>query len=72
MRIQYGAEVLDCNGEVLGTVDHLVHDLKDGELRKFVVRRPMSRRNLFVTPADVLDASPTTVKLKLSHQELKE
>jgi len=69
MKIEYGAQVVDRNGEILGTVDHKVRDLKTGELRKFMVRRPMSRRNLFITPSDVLDASPSTITLKLSSRE---
>ena len=70
MKIEFGAEVIDTNGKVLGTVDHLVRNLKTGELSKFVVCQKAPDKDLFVSPEDVLEATKATVKLKVSLQEL--
>ena len=34
MNPEYGAEVIDHNGQILGTVDHLIRNLNTGEIRK--------------------------------------
>jgi len=70
MKVEFGAEVIDRNGQLLGTVDHLVRNLKTGELSKFVVRQKAPDKDLFVSPEDVLEATKATVKLKVSLQEL--
>jgi hypothetical protein len=66
MELEYKAEVLDRNGENLGTVDHYVRDTWSGEISKFVVRREAPQADLFVSPADVADSSRENVKLKVT------
>ena len=70
MILEFGAEVIDSKGEVLGTIDHLARNLSTGEIRKFVVRREGPEKDLFLSPDDVLEATKNTVKLKLSFDEL--
>ena len=68
MEVTFGAEVIDQNGKVLGTVDHLVRDTWTGEVRKFVVRRENGA--LFLVPDDVSDIMGGTLKLKKTLEEL--
>jgi len=42
MGIQYGAEVIDKNGKVLGTVDYPVNDTFTGEITKFKINTKLS------------------------------
>ena len=72
MMLEFGAEVIDSKGEVLGTIDHLARNLSTGEIRKFVVRRKGDEKDLFLTPDDVLEATEYRVKLKLSFEELSQ
>jgi sporulation protein YlmC with PRC-barrel domain len=68
MEIEFGAEVIDQKGEVLGTIDHIVRDTWSGETKKFVVRR--EDQDLFLSPDDVAEATNNKVKLKASLEEL--
>ena len=68
MQIEYGAEVIDKSGKVLGTVDHLMHNTWTGETSKFAVRR--KDRDLFFSVEDVLEATNTEVKLNISLDDL--
>ena len=72
MQIEYGAEVTDRNGRVLGTVDHLMRNTWTGEISKFVVRRKAPERDLFFSSQDVLEATNTKIKLNISFDELSE
>lgn len=72
MEIQYGAEVVDKSGKVLGTVDHLMHNTWTGEISKFAVRRKAPDRDLFFSNEDVLEVTSTTVTLNVSINELSE
>lgn len=72
MEIEYGAEVVDKSGKVLGRVDHLVHNTWTGEISNFVVRRKAPDRDLFLSPQDVLEVTNTKVKLNISISELSE
>ena len=72
MELEFGAEVKDQNGKVLGTVNHLVRDTWTGEIRKFVVRRETPDNDLFLTPDDVLEATKGKVKLNASAEELSQ
>lgn len=69
MEVEYAAKVVDQNGKLLGTVDHLVRNTYSGEITKFVVRREAPAKDLFLTPEDVLEATETEVKLNLTLEE---
>jgi len=70
VEVTFGAEVIDQNGKVLGTVDHLARDTWTGEIRKFVVRRENGA--LFLVPDDVSDIMDGTLKLKKTLEELSQ
>jgi len=70
MELQYGVKVIDQNGKVLGTVEHLVRNTWTGEISKFVVRRKSPDKDLFLSPEDVEEITKTTIKLKTSAEEL--
>jgi len=72
MEIEFGTEVIDKNGKVLGTVDHLVRNTWTGEVSKFMVRRKSPDGDLFLSPQDVLEATNTTVKLNVALGEVNE
>jgi sporulation protein YlmC with PRC-barrel domain len=72
MQIEYGTEVIDRNGKVLGTVNHLVHNTWTGEIRKFVVRRKAPDRDLFLSTEDVLEVTNTRIRVGVSCDELSE
>ena len=72
MEIEFGTAVIDKNGKVLGTVDHLVRNTWTGEISKFMVRRKAPDSDLLFSPQDVLKVTDDTVKLNLSIDELSE
>jgi len=72
MEIEYGTEVIDRNGKVLGTVDHLMHNTWTGEISKFVVRRRAPDRDLFFSTEDVIEATNTRIRVGVSFDELSE
>lgn len=72
MELKYGAEVIDRNGKVLGTVDHLMRNTWTGEITKFAVCRKAPYRDLFFSTEDVLEVTNTKVKLNISFDELSE
>ncbi len=72
MEIQYGAEVIDKTGKVLGTVDYLVRNTWSGEISKFMVCRKAPESDLFFSTEDVLEATKSKVKVNVSLDELNE
>ena len=72
MEIEYGAEVIDRNGQVLGRVDHLVRNTWTGETTKFMVRRKAPDRDLFFSMRDVLEATKVKINLNVSLNEVSE
>lgn len=72
MEVEYKAEVRDLNGEILGTVDHLVRDTWTGEISKFVVRREAPANDLFLSSEDVSQVTKDTVRLNVSAEELNQ
>lgn len=72
MEIEYRAEVIDKNGKILGTVDHLVRNTWSGEISKFMVCRKAPERDLFFSIEDVLEATKSNVKVNVSLDELNE
>ncbi len=69
MEIEYGAEVIDKNDEVLGTVDHLIRDSWTGQIRKFMVRQKLPDNDLLFSPQDVLEATKSKIKVNNSVNE---
>lgn len=70
MQIEYGAEVVDTNGTVLGTVDYMVRNTWRGEISKFMVRRKRPDKNLVLSPEDTLEVTKSTIKLNVCSEEL--
>jgi sporulation protein YlmC with PRC-barrel domain len=66
VEIKPGVEVIDKNGKVLGSVNHLARDGWSGEIKKFIVNRKPPDKDLFFTPDDVLEATDTMIKLKIA------
>jgi len=69
MEIKPGVQVVDKKGKVLGSVTHLARDGWSGEIKKFIVNRKSSDKDLFFTPDDVLEATDTVIKLKIAVDE---
>jgi len=72
MEVEYGAKVIDRNGKVLGTVDHLMRNTWTGEITKFAVRRKAPDEDLFFSTKDMVEATKTKVKLNIAFRELSE
>lgn len=70
MEIEYGAEVVDKNGKLLGTIDHLMHNTWTGKISKFVVRSKVLDKNLVISTQDLLEVTKTKVRLNISIDEL--
>jgi sporulation protein YlmC with PRC-barrel domain len=70
MEIEYGAEVVDRDGKVLGTVDHLMRNTWTGEMSKFMIRRKAPDSDLLFSVEDVLEATESKIRLKISFDEL--
>ena len=69
MEIKAGVQVIDKNGKVVGSVTHLARDGWSGEVKKFIVNRKPPDKDLFFTPKDVLEATDTVIKLKITVDE---
>lgn len=72
MKIKPGAQVIDKNGKVLGSVDFVAHDGWSGEISKFIVNRKPPDKDIFLTPEDVLEATNTRIKLNIAFDESSE
>lgn len=70
MELEYGAKVIDKNGEVLGQVNHIASDAWSGEIRKLLVRRKAPSTDLFFSPEDVAEATKNQIKLHVTSEEL--
>ncbi len=69
MEIKPGIQVVDKNGKVVGSVNHLARDGWSGEVKKFIVNRKPPDKDLFLTPDDVLEATENMIKLKFDADE---
>ena len=69
MEIKAGVQVIDKNGKLVGSVTHLARDGWSGEVKKFIVNRKPPDKDLFFTPEDVLEATDTVIKLKITVDE---
>jgi sporulation protein YlmC with PRC-barrel domain len=72
MEIKAGVQVIDKNGKVVGSVNHLARDGWSGEVKKFIVNRKPPDKDLFFTPEDVLEATDASIKLKIALNESSE
>jgi len=69
MEIKPGIQVVDKNGSVVGSVNHLARDGWSGEVKKFIVNRKPPDKDLFLAPDDVLEATENMIKLKFDADE---
>ena len=69
VEIEYGAQVIDKSGKMLGTVDHLIRDSWTGEIRKFMVRQKAPDKDLMFSPQDVLEATKSKIKVNIPFNE---
>ena len=72
MDIDYGAKVIDRDGEVLGTVDYVIRNSWTGEISKFRVRRDPSGSELMLSPEEILESAETKIKVDISSNGLRE
>lgn len=72
VKIEYGTEVIDRNGKVLGTVAQVIRNTWTGEISKFMVRRKASGEALFFSPQDVLEVTKSGIKVAISLGKLNE
>ena len=70
LEVKFGAEVVDKDDKLLGTVDYPVRDTLTGEIRSFKVNMPHTDTDLFFSTEDLLEVSPARVKLKFSFDEI--
>ena len=71
VKIKSGAEVVDRNAKVLGSVDYLARDTWTGEIAKFIVTRKAPAEDLFLTLEDVLEATETKITLNNTPDKYK-
>jgi len=75
MEIKTEAQVVDRNGKVVGSVNHVARDGWSGEIKKFIVNRKPPEKDIFFTPDDVLEITDNKIKIKIalneSSQELR-
>jgi hypothetical protein len=69
MEIKYGAPVKDAEGKTLGSVNRVIKDSWSGDIRRFVIARNDSAKDLFISPEDVMEATDTEVKLRINIDE---
>jgi len=69
MKIKTGAQVIDKNGKVVGSVNHLARNGWSGEIKKFIVNRKPPDKDIFFTPDDVLEITDKRIKLKIALNE---
>jgi len=69
MEIRPGVQVIDKNGKVMGSVNHLARDGWSGELKRIIVSRPPPDKDLFFAPEDVLEVTDNMIKLKFAPDE---
>lgn len=72
MEIEYGSEVTDRNGKVLGTVDYIIRNSWTGEISKFMIHRESPKKDLMFSLQDVLEVAESKIKVNVSLDELNE
>jgi len=66
LEVKYGADVVDKDGKILGTVDYPIRDRFTGEIRSFKVNQPGSDEDIFFSTDDILEINPSRIKLRIS------
>ena len=69
MKIKSGAQVIDKNGKLVGSVNHVVRDGWNGETKKLIVYRKLPDKDFSFTPEDILETTDTEIKLKIALNE---
>ncbi|MBN1191532.1 MAG: PRC-barrel domain-containing protein [Dehalococcoidales bacterium] len=64
MEVEYGTEVLDSQGKILGTINHIIRDTWTGDIRKFSVQHWQSDAVLLLSPQDVTETTESRIILK--------
>jgi sporulation protein YlmC with PRC-barrel domain len=72
MNIEYGTEVIDREGNALGTIDYVIRNSWTGEISKFRVRQDPSGRELMFSPEEILESAETRIKVDVSSNGLME
>ena len=72
MDIDYGAVVIDREGNTLGTVDYVIRNSWTGEISKFKVTRDLPGSDIMLSPEEVLDATENMIKVDISSNGLRE
>jgi hypothetical protein len=72
MDIEYGAEVIDQEGNALGTVDYAIRNSWTGEISKFRVRRDPSGGEFMLSPEEILESAETRIKVDVSSDGLND
>jgi sporulation protein YlmC with PRC-barrel domain len=70
MDIEYGSEVIDRNGKLLGTVDYVIRNSWTGEISKFRVRRDFLGSELMLSPEEILEVAEAKIKVDISSDGL--
>jgi sporulation protein YlmC with PRC-barrel domain len=71
MGVEYGAEVFDKDGKPMGKVDFIAHDVWTGKVNQFKVTNENKKTVFLVDPENVLETTPTKVKLKITMNNLE-
>jgi sporulation protein YlmC with PRC-barrel domain len=71
MDIEYGTEVIDREGNALGTIDRVIRDSWTGEIRKFSINQDSSSNELLFSPEEILESEETKIKLDVSQDDLR-
>ena len=72
MEVEMGNKVVDQKGKLIGTVDYVIRDPWSGEIKKFAVFRKAPEKDLFIPVEDTAEITKSTVKLKVTVEELNQ
>ncbi|MBN1161625.1 MAG: hypothetical protein JXA17_06750 [Dehalococcoidales bacterium] len=72
MDIEYGTEVVDREGNALGTIDRVIRDSWTGEIRKFSVNQDTPGNELMFSPEEILVQDKNKIKIDVSQDDLIE
>jgi sporulation protein YlmC with PRC-barrel domain len=71
MDIEYGTEVIDREGNALGTIDRVIRDSWTGEIRKFSVNQDAPGNELMFSPEEILVQDENKIKIDVSQDDLR-
>lgn len=70
MNMEYGAQVVDKRGQVVGNVNYVMRNTWTGEIIKFKVRPKQPDKDLVLLPEDTLEVAKSSIRLSVSSEEL--